>query len=93
MTDFPDNITVAKCHPFRGDNFYVTDQGSDRSGNEYVRRDPAVLAALPEVQALVVAAVREALKVAALVPFRYTDLITAEDISRRIIDLIPEVPQ
>ena len=39
MTDHPDTITVAKCHPFRGDNFYITLPGSDRSGVEYIRAD------------------------------------------------------
>lgn len=39
MTEHPDTITVAKCHPFRGDNFYITLPGSDRSGFEYIRAD------------------------------------------------------
>lgn len=41
MTDYPDTITVAKCDPFRGDNFYITLPGSDRSGVEYIRADLA----------------------------------------------------
>ena len=39
MSDHPDTITVAKCHPFRGDNFYIASFGSDRSGTEYVRAE------------------------------------------------------
>jgi hypothetical protein len=70
---------------------------------EYIRRDPAVLAALPEVQALVAAAVREALERAASKCDALGDAAWEEDrkvtseafwkAEEAIRALIPEVPQ
>lgn len=53
MTDFPAKIAIAKCHPFRGDNFYVASLGSDTTATLYILATPAALASSPEVAAIV----------------------------------------
>jgi hypothetical protein len=57
MTD-RDYFYIAKCHPFTGDNFYVSD-GSDKSSIKTIRHDRATLAVDRLVQDLIAEAVQE----------------------------------
>ena len=58
MTDAPDRIWILPTHGARepDDYFLLHPDYRNGRGSEYIRRDTAVLAALPEVQALIAAA-------------------------------------
>lgn len=44
MSDFPERLSVGKCHPFRGGNFYVSTAGIEKNPAEYIRADVAAAA-------------------------------------------------
>lgn len=102
MSDAPDFIWADPPETLDGMDVWRSDAGG--KGIPYVRRDPAVLAALPEVQAMVAAAVlaenaklREALSISgpiALADFANHPFILNNEEKRKVAvirAMIPEV--